>query len=138
MPTFFHGTRRNDALAMMPGAIDVSLGGGEFGRGFYTQSSAANALTWVQHLPAVQQACVLALDIDDPGYAALTKLALNLAQARRLTRHLRAAGTTRTYQSGRDVTVGPLNGSNYIEQQKFESASAQGLLNGPQTKRSIL
>jgi hypothetical protein len=31
---------------MIPGAIDVSLGGGEFGRGFYTQSSVANALTW--------------------------------------------------------------------------------------------
>jgi hypothetical protein len=65
MPIFFHGTRRVDAVAMAgpPGTIDVTIGGGEFGQGFYTQDSSANALTWVQHrFPAGQFPCLLELN----------------------------------------------------------------------------
>lgn len=142
MPIFFHGTRRAHATAMVGpaggiGAIDVTLGGGEFGRGFYTQDSKSNALTWVQHLPAVHQPCVLEVEIDDQQYAALIKRILDRKRALRLTARLRAKGTVRTHLEGVDVVIGPLNGSNWIEQQKFESVNAQSLLNGPHTQRRV-
>src|SRR5207253_2401495 len=72
MPLLFHGTRRADAVTMAgpPGTIRVDLGSGEFGRGFYTQDSSSNALTWVQHkFPASQLPCLLELDVDDRAYA---------------------------------------------------------------------
>jgi hypothetical protein len=39
VPTVFHGTGLNDAqqMATNPGHIDLTAGGGEFGRGFYSQ-----------------------------------------------------------------------------------------------------
>ncbi len=143
MPTFFHGTRRADATAMVGpaggnGTIDVTRGSGEFGRGFYTQDSKSNALTWVQNLPAIQHPCVLELDIDNQHYAALAKRNLNRKRAMRLTARLRARGTVGTHLEGVDVVVGPLNGSNWIEQQKFESINAQTLLNGPNTQRRVV
>jgi hypothetical protein len=121
------------------GSIDVTRGGGEFGQGFYTQDSRSNAMTWVQNrFPQRDQPCVLELSIDDLAYSALRILTLNQRQAQRLTRRLRKAGTVRTHQEGVDVVVGPLNGSAWNNQQKFESATAEGLLNGPTTQRRIV
>jgi hypothetical protein len=141
MSVFFHGTRRADAVAMAgpPGTIDVTIGSGEFGQGFYTQDSSANALTWVQHrFPAGQFPCLLDLNIDEQAFASLAARVLTLRQAVRLTQRIRAAGTTGTYAEGVDLVVGPLNGSNWIEQQKFESPASQALLNGPQTQRTVI
>jgi hypothetical protein len=141
MPIFFHGTRRADATAMAgpPGTIDVSIGSGEFGQGFYTQDSCANALTWVQHkFPAAEVPCLLEVDIDDKEYANLAARIITMKQAIRLTQRLRAAGATGTHTEGVDVVVGPLNGSNWIEQQKFESQTAETLLNGHHTQRRVI
>jgi hypothetical protein len=141
MPTFFHGTRRANATAMAgpPGTISVTAGGGEFGRGFYTQDSKSNALTWAQHrFPAAQQPCILELDMDDQEYGKLAARTLNQRQAARLTQRLRANGTVGTHTEGVDVVVGPLNGSNWTDQQKFESQNSQNLLNGPSTQRRVI
>jgi hypothetical protein len=141
MPTFYHGTRRTDANAMAgpPGAIDVTRGGGEFGRGFYTQDSCSNALTWVQNrFPASQMPSLLEIEIDDQEYSQLSDRILTLRQAIRLTQRIRAAGTANTHIEGVDVVIGPLNGSNWIEQQKFESQDAENLLNGPHTQRRVI
>ena len=138
MPVFYHGARRRpDATAMVgpPGTIDVTRGGGEFGRGFYTQDSKANALTWVLNCP---QSCVMEVDIDDQEFAALSIRALSHKKAWRLTQRLQANHTKDTYVAGVDAIVGPLNGSRYIDQQKFESATAQTLLNGSKTQRRIV
>lgn len=141
MPRLYHGTRRADAVAMAgpPGTIDVTRGGGEFGRGFYAQGSKSNALTWVQHrIPAAQSPCLLQLDVDDQQHAALSSRTLTRKKAISLTKRLRAAGTTGTHLEGVDVVIGPLNGSNWIEQQKFESGTAQTLLNGANTQRAVV
>ena len=141
MPVFFHGTRRADAAAMAgpPGTIDVTIGSGEFGQGFYTQDSSANALTWVQHkFPAGQFPCLLELNIDDQAFANLSARTLTRLQAIRLTQRLRAAGITGTHTEGVDVVLGLLNGSNWIDQQKFESHASQSVLNGLQTQRRVI
>jgi len=119
------------------GGIDVTRGSGEFGQGFYAQDSGANALTFVQNkFPMNQRPCVLQLDIGDHQYNGLSKRLLDAKLAARLTRRLRSNGTVATHIEGVDVVVGPL--SQWVEQQKFESAAAQTLLNGPNTQRTVL
>ena len=111
MPRLFHGTRHVDAIAMQDtgtgsGGIDVTRGSGEFGRGYYTQDSSANALSFVQNrFPANQRPCILQLDIDDTKYNGLSRRILDARQARRLTRRLRSRGTTGTHSEGVDVVV---------------------------------
>jgi hypothetical protein len=140
MPTFYHGTRRTDAVAMAgpPGTIDVTRGSGEFGRGFYTQNSKSNALTWAQNRFPGQGPCLLEVEIDDKEYTNLQIRVLSHKQAARLTQRLRNQGTLTTHVEGVDVVVGPLTGSRWIEQQKFESLNSQTLLNGPKTKTRIV
>ncbi|MCH8295725.1 hypothetical protein IH992_31995 [Candidatus Poribacteria bacterium] len=46
MPISYHGTSRNHATHLAQGKISVSVGAGEFGRGFYAQSSIGNAMRW--------------------------------------------------------------------------------------------
>jgi hypothetical protein len=143
MPMLFHGTRRNSATQMAGtpahGQIDVSRGGGEFGRGFYTQKSQANALAWaINRFRPADQPCVLQCDVQDPLYLALNIKLLDLKDAKKLTQTLRSKGTTSTYLHGGDVVVGPLNLNPKKEQEKFESSKSQVLLNGTDTARTVI
>lgn len=63
---------------------------------------------------------------------------LDAKKATKLTRRIRAKKTVATHVVGIDVVVGPLDGSNWIEQHKFESANAEALLNGPNTQRRVV
>lgn len=142
MPRFYHGTRLADAQAMQgdgptDGGIDVTRGGGEFGRGFYTQDAKSNALSFVQNkFPAREHPCLLQLDLEDAAYDSLDRRELDARSGARLTRRLRSAGTTATHLEGVDVVVGPLG--RWARQQKFESAEAQSTLNSIDTRRTIL
>ncbi|GEM_PF-6377631 len=144
MLTYYHGTRRSDAVAMagLPGGagtIDVLLGGGEFGRGFYGQDSKANALTWAQNrFGHAQNPSILQLELDDQAFRGLTVRQLTAKQAWKLSQKIYAKGTQKTHREGVDVVVGLLNGSAWVEQQKFESPKAQTLLNGTQTTRTVI
>ncbi len=144
MPVLFHGTRHAHATAMAgpangQGAIDVTRGGGEFGRGFYTQKSQANALAWaINRFKPADRPCVLQLDVVDASYLAQNIKLLDLKDARKLTQKLRSNGTTKTYLHGGDIVVGPLNLNAKKEQQKFESSNAQTLVNGPNTARTVI
>lgn len=139
MPVLFHGTTRTFAVALaaVPGTINVLVGGGEFGRGFYTQSSVGNAMRWASGR-SPNQAAVLRLAIDDGDYNLLHRITLSLPQAVALTAALRKNGTEQTWTRNCDVLIGPLNGNTRIEQQKFESIGSQTLLNGANTTRTVL
>jgi hypothetical protein len=112
-------------MAGPPGTIDVTRGSGEFGRGFYMQNSKSNALTWAQNRFPGQGPCLLEVEIDDKEYTNLQIRVLSHKQAARLTQRLRNQGTLTTHVEGVDVVVGPLTGSRWIEQQKFESLISQ-------------
>jgi hypothetical protein len=139
LPVFFHGTTRPFAVALatVPGTINVLTGGGEFGRGFYTQTSVGNAMRWASGR-SPNNAAVLQVEIADPHYNLLDRIMLSLSQAIRLTVSLRTSGTEATWTRGCEVLVGPLNGNIRIEQQKSESAASQTLLNGADTTRTAL
>ncbi len=141
MPRLFHGTGRAFAVAMAGaapvGTIDVARGGGEFGRGFYTQDSIGNAARRGYYLYGNGSA-VLVLAIDDPSYHALSFWRLTLNRAQMLNAQLRGSNTHTTFTTNDDVVVGPLIHQPSIEQQKFQTANSQTLLNGPLTQRSVI
>jgi hypothetical protein len=143
MPLLYHGTSRAFATAMAgttaaDGIIDVSRGRGEFGRGFYTQSSSGNAYRRGQALYGGNNSALLVLDIADVAYHGLGFQRLTLNRAQMLDATLRINNTQGAYTTSHDVMVGPLINQPRIQQQKFQSANAEGLLNGVQTQRSII
>lgn len=121
---------------MASGNIDVTRGRGEFGRGFYTQDSIGNAARRGQTLYGNSSA-VLVLTIDDHAYHALNFRRLTLNMAQMLNAQLRGSNTQDTYTTAHDAIVGPLVSQPRIEQQKFQTANAQGLLNGTLTQRTV-
>jgi hypothetical protein len=118
------------------GAIDVARGGGELGRGFYTQDSSGNAARRGQYLYGNNSA-VLILMLDDRAYYALNFRRLTLRMAQALNTRLRAGSSRQTYTTTHDALIGPLVYQPRIEQQKFQTANAQDLLNGLLTQRAV-
>lgn len=143
MPTVFHGTKHADATAMAgpaggSGTIDVSRGGGEFGKGFYTQKSRAYAMAWaLNRFSPTDHPCALKMEVDDSKYLALDIKLLDLKDARKLSVRLRQQKRTKSHTESKDVVVGPLNFNPKREQQKFESSDAEDLLNGTDTTREV-
>src|SRR5437879_1257718 len=130
MPVLYHGTSRVFATAMAGapaagGAINVKIGRGEFGRGFYTQSSSGNAYRRGQALYGSNNSAMLVLDIDNIAYHGLIVQYLTLTMAQKLNAMLRNNNAQGTYATNHDVIVGPLVGQPKTEQQKFQSANAQ-------------
>jgi hypothetical protein len=123
-------------MAVTPGAIDVTRGRGEFGRGFYTQTSIGNAFRRGFLLYGNNRA-ILAVNIDDRAYHVLNFLRLSLNEARRLNARLRATNTQDMYTTRDDVIAGPLVRQPRIMQQKFQTMNAEALLNGPLTQRVV-
>ncbi|HVA51845.1 MAG TPA: hypothetical protein VNH11_36220 [Pirellulales bacterium] len=140
MAVLYHGTSRAFATVLAgsaaAGGIDVTRGRGEFGRGFYTQNSGANAARRGQTLYGNNSA-VLLLAIDDQAYHGLNLKRLTLNMAQMLNARLRASHSQHLYTTVHDAIVGPLVYQPRIEQQKFQSANAQTLLNGPLTQRTV-
>jgi hypothetical protein len=139
MPVLYHGTSRPFATAMAgslgQGTINVTIGGGELGRGFYTQRSIANAARRAQTIYGNSSA-VLVLDIDDNTYHSLRFKRLTLNMAQMLNASLVGA-LRHTYTTADDVMIGPLVHQPRIEQQKFQTATGQNLLNGLLTQRTV-
>jgi hypothetical protein len=119
------------------GGIDVTQGGGEFGRGFYAQDSNSNAARRGQTRYGNSSA-VLSLTVDEREYHTLNVWRLTLNMAQKLNSQLRANNAQDTYTSADDAIVGPLVYQPPIEQQKFQTTSAQTLLNGPLTQRAVI
>ncbi len=141
MPTLYHGTSRDFATAMAgdatTGAIDVTMGRGEFGRGFYTQTSSGNAYRRAQSLHGSANSAMLTLEIDDVAFHTLDLQHLTLNMAQKLDASLRQNHTQGSYTTSHDAIIGPLVGQPKIEQQKFQTGTAQTLLNGADTIRSV-
>jgi hypothetical protein len=141
MPVLYHGTSRSLATAMAgtpaTGTIDVTRGRGEFGRGMYTQDSIGNAARRGQYLYG-NGSGVLVLWIPDREYNALRFRRLTLNMAQMLNAQLRASNTQDTYTTVHDAIVGPLVSQPRIEQQKLQTTSAQDLLNGLLTQRTVV
>ena len=136
MPVFYHGTSRNHATHLAQSNISVSVGAGEFGRGFYAQSSIGNAMRWAAGRSP--NPAVLIINIPTHEYANLNVVLLSLKAARSLNRRLRNRNQIGTYLRGCDAIEGPLVSQPQIHQYKFESTTAESLLNGSATTRTVI
>lgn len=140
MPTLFHGTGHADATHMSNGNIDL-VGGGEFGKGFYTQYAERHARAWALRVRQRLNGApvVLELDIDAVAYGGLSVLWLDAKLGPNLTEILDHWNAKATFTTGCcDFLEGPIMGNMMRMQQKFESTNAMLLLNGNGTQRSVI
>lgn len=127
----YHGTESTAATNILgpPNNIDVSLGRGELGRGFYAggEPSMAAALARGKHK---ENAAVLQITLDIKEYM---KLSHEVVKYRRyLKKHwnlLVKNHETTTFKYGKDVVIAPFATFDISHQYKFESGKAQDLLN---------
>ncbi len=138
----FHGTSAAVARGIAGskrGAVDVTRGGGELGRGFYTGEHLYEAKAWAFHRDGDKQGNVVEFATEEGAFFALDVLSLDAGEAGRLRQRLRQAATSRTHRAGVDVIWAPIVGSDRVtgQQYKWESASAQSVLNGQQTVRRV-
>lgn len=131
----FHGTSAASASAIINMGVNVTQGGGEFGRGFYTQSSAPNALQWAIGRHGVSNARIVRITVNGAQLSALVVRVLDHKQAHKLEARIRKKSLHASYLCGADVVQGPLNGSLHIRQDKFESNAASNAINHPTSQR---
>ncbi len=135
----YHGCRQADIASLVAGHIDVSQGGGELGRGFYTTLSLNTARAWAWHKH--QSRTVLEIAIADQDFEDLDPLILSREQAYYYRKVIKTLGQTRSYWFHRNLVWAPIVGDRMIkgeEQFKWESKMAERLINSTTvTRRSV-
>ncbi len=128
----FHGTDAASALKIVgpPPSVDVNMGKGELGKGFYTGSSIALAAIWAQ-LRYGQNAVVIEFEIPKPrfvqlkGYTVKTQVEVFDGWTA-----LKSTSETTTFSFGYDYIIAPFATIEEIgHQYKFESQKAEDELN---------
>lgn len=136
----YHGTSSVSAVAIAHGAVNVTRGGGELGRGFYSGEHLHEAKAWAFHQSGDKRRNVIEFETPDTDVENLSIKLLDHGTAI-LTRHrLRNTATTRVHLFNYDMVWAPIVGSERAsgDQYKWESQAAQTLLNGSMTARTVL
>jgi hypothetical protein len=136
----YHGTSPAQANQIAQGNVDVSLGGGELGQGFYSQTNLYEAKQWAFHRFGGRQANVVEFAHDDNDIENLNYQLLGTGGASLLRQKIKALGATRTYKFFVDMVWSPIVGSERIhgDQLKWESDKSAQLLNGTKTPKGII
>lgn len=137
---YYHGTSSHNAAILSRGTVDVTRGGGELGRGFYTGGFLHEAKAWAFHVSDSKQRNVVAFDTEDVEVEALDIEILDHRAASLRRFHIKQKEKTRSYLFGKDMVWAPIVGSDRVsgDQYKWESAKASDLLNGAETARTVL
>jgi hypothetical protein len=133
----YHGTSVILAANIAGGHVDVSLGGGELGQGFYTGEFLYEAKAWAIHKAGQKKRNVVKFISQDSDVLALDLKMLDRAMASRCRERIRMLNQTHSFCFDCDMVWAPIVGTTYIKgtQCKWESLSAQSLLNGNNTSR---
>jgi len=136
----YHGTSTLIATTLASGGVNVTLGGGELGRGFYTGEYLHKAKAWAFHRYRDKQYNVVQFSHSDNDIVNLTIKLLDYGAATLKRSQIRQANQTRTFLFNVDMVWSPIVGSKHAseDQYKWESQNAQGLLNGPNTTKVII
>lgn len=135
----FHGTSNSSAQALALGTVNTARGGGELGRGFYTGEHLHNAKTWAFHVSGDKRKNVVEFATPDIAIDALNWHLLDHGSAALFRHSLKVRGLTRSFLFGVDFVWAPIVGSERVsgDQYKWESPTAEQLLNGSQTRRTV-
>jgi hypothetical protein len=136
----FHGTSSANATRLAASGVNVRIGGGELGRGFYTGEHLHNAKAWAFHMSGDKRQNVVEFVTPDVEMDLLDIRLLDYGSAALYRQNLRKNGTTRTFEFNADLVWAPLVGSERVsgDQYKWESDVSQALLNGSQTLRAVI
>ncbi len=134
----YHGCPQNVIETLVSGKIDISLGGGELGRGFYSTLDLWVAKRWA--LSNYQSETVLKIEISDESFDDLDSLILSKSQVQYYRKLIKKLKETRTYQFHRNIIYSPIVGDRMADknvfQLKWESKMAERLLNSDAVRRS--
>ncbi|MFX0073304.1 MAG: hypothetical protein ACFFAO_19675 [Candidatus Hermodarchaeota archaeon] len=128
----YHGTTKRAARQMVnnmgpPHNIDVSLGGGELGRGFYAGDSPSLAIAWAKGKGSNHM--VIKIKINLAEYIRLKIKNLDFKAVRSVYNAIKFTNAERSYMFNVDVVTGPLVSYSHVTQYKFESKIAESRLN---------
>lgn len=136
----YHGTNTAAATQIAAGNVNVSLGGGEFGQGFYTGEHLWAAKSWAFNKSQDRSKNVVIFDVPDASVTVLNIRIIDRRTASFCRINIRRRNATRTHQFGVDMVWGPVVGNDSIrcEQHKWESTASQILLNGVLCGRTLI
>jgi hypothetical protein len=136
----YHGSSASAVSKIATGKVDVTLGGGELGRGFYTGQYLHEAKAWAFQRSGDRRRNVVVLSTPDTQVVSLVFEVLDYRYASLRRSQIKKSGETRTYLFGKDLVWAPIVGTTRAsgDQFKWESQAAEFLLNGAQTIRKIV
>ncbi len=124
----YHGTSKEKAPDIVK-SVDLNLGRGELGRGFYTGTSIAMAKVWATHRFPKSYA-VVKFEISEQKFLLLDgHLIRTKTRVKKIWDDLREKNITDTYLFGKDYVMAPFATSDIGHQIKFESQKAANELN---------
>ncbi len=138
---FYHGTDQASTGSLMGipspvNKINITLGGGELGQGFYLGDNLTLSIAWAKS--RYPNPSVLQFDGANQEYVKLSFKQMRRKEIFRIWRQMKILGTLRTHQFHADVVFGPLVTNAYAAQYKFETPAAERFLNEHCTITKIL
>ena len=136
----FHGTDKTSAKNIVgpPSNIDVTIGGGELGRGFYLGENISLAVAYAKGKFGPKKGVVIKFDIDDSVFVTLNVKTLNRKQAIfQLWKSLLRRSREYEHIFNVDVVCAPFSTIDFSYQYKFESSLAQDTLNNNSAKQIL-
>jgi len=128
----YHGTSLANAKKIVgsPNQVDVTIGRGELGQGFYTGTSIALAAIWA-HAKYKEKKAVIKFEISESDFIQLNGHFIKKRNIlKRIWNDLIDKGTTLTHKFGYDYVISPFATIEEIGSQlKFESKKAENKLN---------
>jgi len=132
----YHGTDHLSANAIISN-VDVTRGGGELGRGFYVGENIALAASLAKGKYG-SNGKIIKFDIDDSEYVKLNTKILNRRQyVYRLWQSLLRRKKAFKHLVNVDVVCAPFATIDFSCQYKFESKSAENVINNHSTKNIL-
>lgn len=110
-----------------PTNIETDKGGGEMGQGFYAGENMSMAIAWAKG--RWKKPSVLEFEVSNKLYAQLSLKQLNHKQVLNDWQQMKRKRIHRIHKYGFDIVFGPLATNPFAVQYKFESISAESLLN---------
>ena len=131
----YHGTSDQSAKDLIDGKVDISVGGGELGKGFYLGTALHVAKAWAMQMHGSES--VVEFQIDDNDFWQFDIMSLTETEAKIHRLHIKNSRLTKTFTFSKDIVWGPIVGGPkvYADQHKWESKNGETFLNSDDVLR---
>lgn len=127
----YHGTSMTNANKIIGSSnnVDVTLGRGELGQGFYTGTSIAIAVSWANKRFG-KDACVIKIEVDEEEFIKLDNIIIkSYLKVQNIWQRLRHYSKHDKFKFGTDYVMAPFATIEMDKQIKFESKKAEKTIN---------